>query len=348
MEVPLRGPSPGEIGEHLEAVQRWAEGLERGAGSSSRRAYELEWRSVGGRVVGRNEIPSRAHLASYDQAWRLLGVAEEVAAFEEALTLTRDVAAARDWVLAHPLRAVEIGPAWPQVLAAYDWLVAYRGRDHYLREIDAPGVDTKVVERHRPLLAALLGLEGSRDFAAQAGFRGKPATLRMRFAEGFLGLPRSVSEATFRVEEIAAARVSVASAVVVENEITFLSVPVPTEGVVVWGQGFHVDRVGSVPWLRDCPVRYWGDLDTHGFAILDRLRARLPQAESLLMDRETLLAHRERWVAESSPTRATLRHLTPAEKTLYADLVSDLYAERVRLEQERIVWGYAMERWPQE
>ena len=171
----------------------------------------------------------------------------------------------------------------------------------------------------------------------------------MRFDAGFLGLPHRVSEATFRLEEIAGARVSVASAVVVENEITFLSVPVPPEGVVLWGQGFHVDRVGSLSWLRDCgSVNYWGDLDTHGFAILDRLRAWLPRTESLLMDRATLLAHRDRWVTESSPTRATLRHLAPAEESLYTDLVSDFYAERVRLEQERVDWAYAMERWPED
>lgn len=41
-------------------------------------------------------------------------------------------------------------------------------------------------------------------------------------------------------------------------------------------------------------VHYWGDLDTHGSAILDRLRAWLPQTRSFLMDRETLLDHRER------------------------------------------------------
>jgi hypothetical protein len=36
-------------------------------------------------------------------------------------------------------------------------------------------------------------------------------------------------------------------------------------------------------------VLYWGDLDTHGFAILDELRAHCPHAESLLMNRATFL-----------------------------------------------------------
>ena len=33
-----------------------------------------------------------------------------------------------------------------------------------------------------------------------------------------------------------------------------------------------------------------GDIDTHGFAILDTLRARFDHVESFLMDRDTLMA----------------------------------------------------------
>ncbi len=38
-------------------------------------------------------------------------------------------------------------------------------------------------------------------------------------------------------------------------------------------------------WLARCQVYYWGDIDTHGFAILDQLRTHIPHARSLLMDR---------------------------------------------------------------
>ena len=80
----------------------------------------------------------------------------------------------------------------------------------------------------------------------------------------------------------------------------------PEDGVVIWGKGFEVDRVGRLPWLADVEVVYWGDIDTHGFAILDRLRAWLPQTRSVLMDRETLLAHRDRWGTEDRPATSAL------------------------------------------
>lgn len=71
--------------------------------------------------------------------------------------------------------------------------------------------------------------------------------------------------------------------------------------------------MGCRPWLTDADVAYRGDLDTHGSAILDRLRAWLPQTRSVLMDRETLFAHRDHWVAEDRPARSRLTRFTSDE-----------------------------------
>lgn len=133
-------------------------------------------------------------------------------------------------------------------------------------------------------------------------------------------------------------------AIIVENEITYLSVDVPDDGIVLWGKGFDVDQVGRIPWLVGVRVLYWGDIDTHGFAILDRLLAWLPQTESVLMDRETLLAHRDRWVLEERPAKSSLRRLRLAERGVYSDLVGDVFGERVRLEQERVDWAWVTAR----
>jgi len=343
IEVPLRGPKAGEIGADLGKVQAWATRLERGAAGG----YELLRKPIGGRAGGRNEIPARALVTSYGQAWRLLGVEAEVAAYDEILALTAGIPAARSWVLARPHAALGVGHDWPGVLAAREWLEEHRGRGRSVREITAPGVDTKFVEEHRAVLAALLDVPAAAGgFAAGLGLRERPPRVRVRFDEEFAGMPPSLSEATFRLDELSAVRVSVQRAIIVENEITFLTVPVPPEGLVIWGEGFRVNRAGALPWLRDVPVHYWGDLDTHGFAILHQLRAWLPQTESFLMDAETLHQHRERWGQEPTPTTAALSRLTPAEQTLYGDLVTDRHGDRLRLEQERIDWAWAMAHWP--
>src|SRR5207244_1108841 len=85
----------------------------------------------------------------------------------EILALVEGEKPIRGWVLAHPHKALELAGQWPQLLAAYAWLDAYRGSGRYLREISAPGVDTKFAERHRGVLATMLDVPGT-----PAGFRG--------------------------------------------------------------------------------------------------------------------------------------------------------------------------------
>ena len=84
---------------------------------------------------------------------------------------------------------------------------------------------------------------------------------------------------------------------------------------------------------------YWGDLDTHGFAILNRLRHRFPNARSLLMDRGTLLAHQTQWVPNRPRRRMVLSLLSPDEQALYAALGSGVFGPAVRLDKTRISFG---------
>lgn len=339
IDVPVRAPRSSEIGDLLDDVRAWIAALE--AGSRDGRRYCLEWTSVGGRHFGRNRVPARVRVATYEQAWALLGVASDVRRFAAILELVAPINPVADWVVNHPIQAVELDGQWPALLAAYTWLDAHRGSQRYLREISAPGVDTKLAERQRATLAGLLGVSATASgFLDGLGLRGKPEMVRLRVSAD-LGLPIPLTELTVRVEELAALDLRPTRAIVIENEISYLSVDVPPGGAVIWGKGFEVDRVGRLPWLADVAVSYWGDLDTHGFAILDRLRAWLPQTRSVLMDRETLVRHRDRWGSEDRPAKSLLTRLTPDELTLYDDLVTDRLGERVRLEQERIDWSWA-------
>lgn len=342
IDIPLRGPRASEIGDDVEAVRAWVARLVSGSRDGLR--YDLEWTSVGGRSIGRNLLPSRARVATYSQAWALLGVAAQVRRFEAVLEAAAGHEAVRAWVLAHPLRALDAHERMPRLVAAYGWLDANRGSSRYLREITAPGVDTKFAELNRSDLAGMLGVPSSAaGFAAGLGLRSTPDLLRLRVDAG-LGLPEPLSELGVRADEVAALPIAPSAALVVENMVTYLSVPVPAGGVVIWGRGFDVDRVGRLPWLTGVPVDYWGDIDTHGFAILDRLRAWLPQVRSVLMDRDTLVEHRERWVREERPTAAALTRLTPAEHGLYVDLAEGRLGDGVRLEQERIDWSWVLAR----
>ncbi|MGD9513071.1 Wadjet anti-phage system protein JetD domain-containing protein [Mycolicibacterium sp.] len=338
VEVPLRGPASAAIGDDIAAVRDWVAALD--AGRRDDTCYELEWKSVGGRKIGRNELPARAVLRRRGQVWALLGVTGTVRRFDGLLEVSRRQPRVQEWITEHPHRALALASQIPQLIAAYEWLDAHRHSRRYLREISAPGVDTKFVERHRTELAGMLGVAASSSgFISDLGLRHKPALVRLRPSPS-LGLPAALTELAVRAGELARLHVQPRVAVIVENEISYLSVDVPDDGIVLWGRGFDVDDVGRLPWLGGAEVVYWGDIDTHGFAILDRLRAWLPETRSVLMDRETLLAHHDRWVSEDRPARSALTRLTVDEFGLYTDLVEAALGDRVRLEQERIDWNW--------
>src|SRR5216684_1692083 len=104
----------------------------------------------------------------------------------------------------------------------------------------------------------------------------------------------------------------------------------------------------ALPRLRGSERRrsiIWGDIDTHGFAILDRLRAFFPYAQSFLMDRTTLMAHRELWGRERDRYERPLSRLTIPEQVLFEELKDGLLGDRVRLEQERISFGWLSRHW---
>jgi hypothetical protein len=138
------------------------------------------------------------------------------------------------------------------------------------------------------------------------------------------------------VEEFAAPPPGVARVYVVENEITYLAFPLPADAIVTFGGGYAVRVIESLGWLAGLDLVYWGDLDTHGFAILNRLRQSFPHARSMLMDRATLFAHQSQRVTEPPPTTAALDLLTPAERELYRSLGANAFGTAIRLEQERV------------
>ncbi len=340
VDLPIRGPRPAEIGDDLGVVRSWAEDLAHASRGGAN--YTLEYRAVGGRLIGRNALPDRAVVETLDQACAILGVSAPVRTYRAVLDAVRHEPAVRTWVTANPLRALDLASEWPGLLAAYTWLRDSRDTRRFVREIAAPGVDTKFVERHRAVLAQLLAIPSSATgFLRALGLSSKPDMLRVRSAAG-LGV--GLTDVTAPVDQLRTLPITVTTAAIVENEITFLSLPVPVDGVVLWGKGFEVDRAASMPWLKNADVLCWGDLDTHGFAILSQLRAWLPQTRSVLMDRDTLLAHRERWGTEPTPTSAALTRLSPDEAAVYNDLVTDRFGDKVRLEQERIDWTWALER----
>jgi hypothetical protein len=338
--LPVRGPSAREAAERFGEVQDWVAGWRAVRLGRAR----LETAALGGRLIGVNQIPKRVVLDTDDDVWSVLGVSADVRAFDELVATTEAaLPAALSWVAAKPHEALSHAADWPRMLAVAIWILCHGGAGVYLRQVDVPGVNTKFIEQHRGVLGALLvrTLPAGRvdraapaaDLARRFGLRGKPDSVRFRSFDPDDG---PYSELAVRVEELARIPFSARSVVVVENEVSYLAFPHVAGAAVVLGDGYAVSRLAALPWLAERDVVYWGDLDTHGFRALDRLRRFVPAARSMLMDEDTLMAHRAHWSQEPVPVTEHLPLLTAAEQAAYQLLLRHELGDRVRLEQERI------------
>ena len=278
-----------------------------------------------------------------------LGVAGEVAVLDGLLALTRsEVPGLAGWTAAHPRVVLDQAAVWPRLLATVDW-IGRHDQHLYLRQVDVPGVDTKFIEQHRAVLGRLLdqvlpaarvdGRFTASDFAARYRFRRRPAYTRLRSLGQPDVLSGGLTELTVRTEELARLDPPVAQVVIVENDVSYLALPDRPDTIAIFGAGFALGSVAGLSWLAEKSITYWGDIDTYGFTILNRLRATYPHVTSVLMDAGTLLTHPDQWVTEERPTDLPLPHLTESEAAVYRDLIEDRYGHGVRLEQERISYA---------
>ncbi|MGH8116295.1 MAG: DUF3322 domain-containing protein [Rhodanobacteraceae bacterium] len=347
LRLPLKGPNSADITERLGEVRTWVSGL------ASVSVLRLEWRDVHHRVQGLQRIPSAVWIDTSDDAIKWPGKRRPWGEFQRLLEATRQRnPALLGWLARRPLRALELADDWERLLAIVDWIAAHPRPGIYLRQVDVPGVHTKFVEAHRAELAEMLDLAlpachidttavGASRFAARYGFREKPVRIRCRILDPAITLIPGVPSPDLTLDAASFSRLAIhpTHVLITENEINFLALPTAPDTIAIFGAGYGWDALAQALWLEHCAIHYWGDVDTHGFAILDQLRGHFDHVASLLMDRATLTAHEPFWGHEDRPTRNDLPRLTAAEQALYDDLRDNRIRDGLRLEQERLGYG---------
>jgi hypothetical protein len=190
--------------------------------------------------------------------------------------------------------------------------------------------------------ASATGLAG---FARRYGFQDKPLRIRLKLLAPSIALMPGAGDADITVpqaafEQLGSPLSALSRVFITENEINFVAFPPIANSLVIFGAGYGFEVLAQAQWLHQRPIHYWGDIDTHGFAILDQLRAHFPQVESLLMDQATLLAHADHWGDEPQPVLRDLPRLTREEANVYNTLRDNRIRPNLRLEQERIGFGW--------
>jgi len=344
----LKGPTSAEMADRFDEVRAWIGEIR------VMPHCRVEMREFKHRVFGANAVPQEAWVDNIEDALALIGKRRDAARF----TALSDMTAARqphllDWLAKRPLRALELGEEWIRLLEIVAWLENHPRPGVYLRQVDIPGVHSKFIEAHRGVLIELLdsvlspetidpSASGVSQFANRYGFRDKPARIRFRTLDPeHAQLPAAyVQDITLDADSFAQLDSKISRVFITENEINFLAFPQVKDSWVIFGAGYGFETLRKAEWLARCRVHYWGDIDTHGFAILDQLRSQFDHVESFLMDRTTLLAFEPQWGEEEKQTLRDLPRLNPEEMALYNDLRDNRIRRNLRLEQERIGFGW--------
>ena len=347
--VALGEPTEKAVAEDASLVRHWIESWRRWNDGGELQWVERKWARL-----GNQRLPARLVLSSAADVARLVGDARR---FERATERHGRLVQRWSALSASPFVVRNFDALadyedddFERLFALLAWLDQNRGSSRYLRQLPVEGMDTKWCDAKRrglisDLLLAMRGLTGPVEFHELCGLRRPAQRLRVR-----LLCPRlrqaldGLGDVEAPVDQVAALSIQPQCALIVENLETGIALPDLPGCVAFMKLGFGVGVLSHIPWIRAARAVYWGDVDTHGFAILSLARAALPALSSALMDEATLMRNRALWVREVTPYgNAEPPHLTNNERAVFERLRANVWGHGVRLEQERLPWEPAMD-----
>lgn len=347
LHIGLGRPTEEQVGEGSVNVPAWVDAWRGWAGPG-----EVVWREKRWRSLGVQRLPD--HLA--------IGSADDVAFLAGEERRWRQASGYYGQLVARWPDLAQCLARWYDTLADFDtrdilsleallaWLVVNPKSNLFPRQLPIPGMDTKWLEPRLPMVAGLLSVLRGQEKEEEAlnahqwcGLKQAPHTIRLRILDHSLRQRvGGMGDIAAPIEDLCALHLPVKRVYLVENLQTGLAFEERRESAVIMGLGYGVCALAGIPWIAGAACLYWGDLDTHGFAILNRARSCLRRVSSVLMDESTLLRYRDLWVVEKEQCFAPeLPLLTGAEQAVYRGLKEQRWGTNVRLEQERIAWNEA-------
>ncbi|MEM9778183.1 MAG: Wadjet anti-phage system protein JetD domain-containing protein, partial [Chloroflexota bacterium] len=342
LDIPFR---KAKASDDYTNLNKWVGTLRDGGKRVKGYGYTVTLQERNHRLYGRQSLPSRIAFETQPDFLKTIGKTAEFHRFEQAIDLTKQQFPQlihSGWLARYPQRVLANLENWASILQVCAYFVAHPRPNLYMREIPIE-VHSKFIESHQGILRHLLDellpadaiLSDENHFSRRYGLRYDEPQIRLRLLDTALAtqLGWPAADLTLKMSDHAKLLgLQHSIVIIVENKMTFLTLPQIKNGVAIWGKGFQVNALRSVKWLAHCEIWYWGDLDAQGFEILSQLRSYYPQTRSFLMDQATLSRYSHFVVTGTPAEQKSLLHLTADEAAVYAELV----AGNQRLEQERI------------
>lgn len=283
-----------------------------------------------------------------------------------------------EYIKTHARSIAQIGADFWVIVQLVDYLASLKRTPNiYVRQVSLPLMDTKFIERNYRMIDELLilclpkerdlqeyeplesdkqGYKKSRsfsDFVKRWGFANKKEMIRWRMLDPKMSSSLyegagSMIDSIVPIDVLAHLKLNFEHVIICENEVCYLNLPAITNSIAIFGSGYKVGLLSELPWLKDKDIIYWGDIDTHGFNILNSFREALNysfkdshydaslKVRTMLMDIDTLNSNKHYIVQESESVSTFLATLKGKEYLCYEALINHSMGKQVRLEQELI------------
>ncbi len=337
--------------DHSELI-RVTDVLRRNSKECVGAGYSVRWEERRSRAHGHNAFPVGIEIESLDDLAKLIRRHVELRRLRSAYEkLMARFPSLQSWVVRNWQRVLEVERELDGLMLVLEYLQQQPRPNCFARELPLP-ISTKLIDRHKSWLGECLDILldpssidfgcSASDFEQRYGLKAVREHLLIRLLDATL-----LEELRFPATELSLTRESLhqlpvvdCDVVIVENKINLLTLPARPRTIALGGLGNGITQLFDIPWLKDARIFYWGDIDVEGFGILDRLRHRMNQVESLLMDRETLEKHAEFSTKGSGREWGSMSALTEDEQIMAAKCQN----ENIRLEQEHVLQCYVTER----
>ena len=256
--------------------------------------YDITWEDRNFRRFGTQKVPSTVVFTAQDDYTRFLNKLAEVRQFQADYGLIQhQFHELKSWAQTKPLKVVAHAGEWDGLLKVCAHLQKHGRPNCYLRELPVE-VDTKFIERKRGVLNELLPIvaldcvAGRHDVRKPFWFPAKQPLVRFRFLDAEIAKSAGLPFCDFAIslEEAEQLRLSASNVVIVENEMTFLTLPSLPKSVALFGGGDAVSPLCRLSWLTNARLVYWGDMDTHGLNLCRLCAPGHILAESIMMRRD--------------------------------------------------------------
>jgi hypothetical protein len=320
---------------------------------------DIIFKEINHRQFGVQRLPKQVCFTTFEDYLRFVGKEREYKLFSQSYDyIINHQPRLRTWLAKHTGNILEYQKKWPGLLKVCDYFLENPKPNKYIRELAISGVDSKFIEQHKSILTMLLNelllpewiIETSvanrrHEFEVRFGLKYIEPVIRFRILDKLICIGDGNNEWFTRITDYTVTRsefvrlnIPCSRIFITENKINGLSFPDVDGAIIIFGLGYGIETLKDIAWFTNKDIIYWGDIDTHGFAMLSQLRSYYPQVRSILMNLPTLNSCRDMWVSEPVHTRCTakLPYLSTAEQETYQILLSNKLGEHIRLEQERI------------